>query len=80
MGSTRLPGKVPRDLARRPMRAQVLRRSRACTPLDEIVVATSIATSDDPSAEVVSHVRQHTELASINSGITTWTPHVEVRE
>lgn len=51
MGSTRLPGKVLRDLAGRPMLAQLLRRLRDCTSLDEIVVATSIAVSDDPIAE-----------------------------
>ena len=52
MGSTRLPGKVLLDLAGRPMLAQLLRRLRACGSLDEIVVATSIAASDDPIAEL----------------------------
>jgi spore coat polysaccharide biosynthesis protein SpsF len=52
MRSTRLPGKVLRDLAGRPMLAQLLRRLRACSSLDEIVVATSIAASDDPIAEL----------------------------
>lgn len=52
MGSTRLPGKVLRDLAGRPMLAQLIRRLRACGTLDEIVVATSIATGDDPIAEL----------------------------
>lgn len=52
MGSTRLPGKVLRDLAGRPMLAQLLRRLRECRSLDEIVVATSIAASDDPIAEL----------------------------
>jgi len=52
MGSTRLPGKVLRDLAGRPMLAQLLRRLGACTSLDEIVVATTIEASDDPIAEL----------------------------
>jgi spore coat polysaccharide biosynthesis protein SpsF len=51
MGSTRLPGKVLRDLAGRPMLAQLLRRLRASSSLDEIVVATSTAPSDDQIAE-----------------------------
>jgi spore coat polysaccharide biosynthesis protein SpsF len=52
MGSTRLPGKVLRDLAGRPMLAQLLRRLQACGSLDEIVVATSIAVSDDPIVQL----------------------------
>lgn len=55
MGSTRLPGKVLLDLAGRPMLAQLLRRLRACRSLDEIVVATSTAGSDDPIAELAAH-------------------------
>ena len=43
MGSSRLPGKVLLDLAGRPLLSQLLRRLRACTSLDDIVVATSIA-------------------------------------
>jgi spore coat polysaccharide biosynthesis protein SpsF len=53
MGSTRLPGKVLLDLAGRPMLGQLLRRLQACGSLDEIVVATSIAASDDPIAQFV---------------------------
>jgi len=52
MASTRLPGKVLRDLAGRPMLAQLVRRLRACRSLDEIVIATSIAAGDDPIAEL----------------------------
>jgi len=51
MGSTRLPGKVLRDLAGRPMLAQLLNRLGACQSLDEIVVATSVSTRDDPIVE-----------------------------
>ena len=48
MGSSRLPGKVLLDLAGRPLLSQLLRRLRACTSLDDIAVATSIAGTDDP--------------------------------
>jgi spore coat polysaccharide biosynthesis protein SpsF len=51
MGSKRLPGKVLRDLAGRPMLAQIVRRLQTCRSLDEIVVATSVAANDDPIAE-----------------------------
>ena len=52
MGSTRMPGKVLRDLAGRPMLSQILRRLRACRSLDEIVIATSTAGGDDPIVEL----------------------------
>lgn len=48
MGSTRLPGKVLMDLAGRPMLMQELRRLKRCRQADEIVVATTTNTSDDP--------------------------------
>jgi spore coat polysaccharide biosynthesis protein SpsF len=52
MASTRLPGKVLRDIAGRPMLAQLLRRLQACGSLDDIVIATSVAPGDDPIAEL----------------------------
>lgn len=48
MGSTRLPGKVLEDLGGRSMLARVVRRTRRASTLDEVVVATSTATQDDP--------------------------------
>lgn len=48
MGSSRLPGKVLLDLAGRPMLAQQLRRLLRSTVLDEIVVATTWKSEDDP--------------------------------
>ncbi len=51
MGSTRLPGKVLRDLAGRPMIARVLERVRRAGSVDEIIVATSDLRSDDPLAD-----------------------------
>ncbi len=50
MLSTRLPGKVLRDLAGRPMVIQQLERLKACHSLDEIVVATTSHPSDDAVA------------------------------
>ena len=51
MGSTRLPGKVLRELAGKPMIARVLERVRRAESVDEIIVATSDLPGDDPLAE-----------------------------
>ena len=48
MTSTRLPGKVLMNLAGRPMLAQQLRRLKKCQRADEVVVATTTNTTDDP--------------------------------
>lgn len=54
MGSTRLPGKVLRDLVGRPMLARQLERLATCRSLDEIVIATSTDSADDPIARMAS--------------------------
>lgn len=48
MGSTRLPGKVLRPIAGRPMIDHVLERARHIPGVDEVAVATSIASSEEP--------------------------------
>jgi spore coat polysaccharide biosynthesis protein SpsF len=47
-GSTRLPGKVLRPIAGRPVLAWMLERVAAATELDELVVATTHLEADDP--------------------------------
>jgi spore coat polysaccharide biosynthesis protein SpsF len=47
MGSTRLPGKVVRDIGGRSMLARVVRRTQRTTQLHEVVVATTGETADD---------------------------------
>lgn len=47
MGSTRLPGKVLRSLGGRPVLEWMVRAARAAEGVDEVVVATSDADSDD---------------------------------
>ena len=47
MGSTRFPGKVLRDLNGRPVLAHVVQRLRRSRCVDEVVVATTTATSDN---------------------------------
>jgi spore coat polysaccharide biosynthesis protein SpsF len=48
--SSRLPGKVLLDLGGRPMLVQQLVRLRQCRNVDEIVVATTTETNDEPVA------------------------------
>lgn len=50
LSSSRLPGKVLRDLGGRPMLAWTLERVRAATQVTKVVVATSTEASDDPLA------------------------------
>src|SRR5512138_1334435 len=47
MGSTRLPGKVLRDLAGRTMLARVVRRAQRARLIDEVTVACSTDPADD---------------------------------
>jgi len=48
MGSTRLPGKVLKPIAGRPMLSYQLERLRRCKRVDRIVVATTVMPADDP--------------------------------
>ena len=53
-GSSRLPGKVLRPLAGRPVLAWMVRAATAARGVDEVVVATSTAPGDDAVAELAS--------------------------
>ena len=48
MTSTRLPGKVLKELCGKPMLYHQLQRLKQCTMVDEIVVATTTNQTDDP--------------------------------
>jgi spore coat polysaccharide biosynthesis protein SpsF len=50
MGSTRLPGKVLRPIAGRPVIERIAERLAHCRELDEVVVATSVEPRDDAVA------------------------------
>lgn len=52
MGSSRLPGKVLRDLCGQPMMARVVERARRARSLDEVVVATTTLPGDDAVARL----------------------------
>lgn len=51
MGSTRLPGKILRPLAGKPVLRRVIERVRASNAFDEVVVATTVREIDDPAAD-----------------------------
>lgn len=51
LGSTRLPGKVMRPLAGRPMIDWVVNRTQVSTQVNQVVVATTTESSDDPLVE-----------------------------
>jgi spore coat polysaccharide biosynthesis protein SpsF len=51
MGSSRLPGKVLKDLAGKPMLERVVRRVQRFSKMDEVVVAASNLVVDDPIEE-----------------------------
>ena len=50
MSSSRLPGKVLKPLAGQPMIWHIVQRARSCERVNQVVVATSVETSDDPLA------------------------------
>lgn len=56
MGSTRLPGKVMRELCGRPVLWHVLERVRQAKLVDDIVVATSTLEGDDIISEYLSKI------------------------
>lgn len=51
MTSKRLPGKILLDLGGQPMLARVLQRVRRSRLIDQLVMATTVDSSDDPVAE-----------------------------
>lgn len=52
MGSTRLPGKVLKPLAGKPMLARIIHRLQLCKNASLVIVATSDLAQDDPVAEL----------------------------
>jgi spore coat polysaccharide biosynthesis protein SpsF len=57
MGSTRLPGKVLKDLGGRTVLERVVRRAQKCRLADEVVVATSVEPANDAIAEECTRLR-----------------------
>lgn len=59
MGSSRLPGKVMKDICGKPMLAWVVERLKASARIDEVVVATTTDPADDPIAAYCQSMRIH---------------------
>jgi spore coat polysaccharide biosynthesis protein SpsF len=57
--STRLPGKVLRDLGGRPMMLRQLERLARCREVDRVVVATTTNATDDPVVELAQAAGVH---------------------
>lgn len=51
MSSTRLPGKVLKDINGRPMISYMIERVRSARSIDDVIVITSLDSSDDPIEE-----------------------------
>ncbi len=56
MGSTRLPGKVLRDIAGETLLARVIRRVQLAQTLDAVLVATTVAPADDDIVAACDHL------------------------
>jgi len=52
MSSSRLPGKILLDLDGQPMLVHVVERVSMAKTVDEVIVATTTDSSDDPAAEL----------------------------
>lgn len=50
MGSTRLPGKSMMDLAGKPLVGRIIERTKRCSLVDDVVLATTQKPEDDPLA------------------------------
>lgn len=86
IGSTRLPGKVLKDLGGQPMIVFLLERLRKCQLLDHIVLATSDSISDDELASTVQEYnfevrrgKEHDVLARFIEAAEQYNPEHLVR-
>ena len=59
MGSSRFPGKVLEDLGGMPLLAHVVRRVKKIIPLDDVVVATTTLSMDDPIVQLCTDENIH---------------------
>ncbi len=57
MASTRLPGKVLMDLAGKPMLAHVVMRVGLCRLIDDVIIATSRQSQDDPIEQLAQRLK-----------------------
>lgn len=70
LGSTRLPNKIMRPLAGKPLLVHVIERLRRCRRLDRIVLATSTAPSDQKLREIAAAAKIEFFAGSENDVLT----------
>ena len=72
LSSSRLPGKVMKPLAGRPMIWHIVQRARACQRVDHVVVATSVEPSDDPLAAYCTQADIPCHRGSLNNVLSRY--------
>ena len=77
MSSTRLPGKVMKSVAGRPMLERQIERLRRCSTLDRLIVATSDDASDDPLAQFLQTIGVETFRGSLHDVLGRYVGAVE---
>ena len=77
MSSTRLPGKVMKSVAGRPMLERQIERLRRCSTLDRLIVATSDDVSDDPLAQFLQTIGVETFRGSLHDVLGRYVGAVE---
>jgi len=70
--SSRLPGKVLKPLAGKPMIWHIVERARACRLVDSVVLATSVETSDDALAEYCAQAGIDCHRGSLNNVLSRY--------
>lgn len=77
MSSTRLPGKVMKSVAGRPMLERQIERLRRCSTLDRLIVATSDDASDDPLAQFLQTIGIETFRGALHDVLGRYVGAVE---
>ncbi len=79
MGSTRLPGKVLRPLAGRPVLDWVVRAARTADGIDDVVVATTTLAEDDAVAEAARRAGAAVSRGPVEDVLTRFLQAVDER-
>jgi spore coat polysaccharide biosynthesis protein SpsF len=77
MSSTRLPGKVLKPLANKPMIWHIYNRAEHCRFVDKVVVATSTDVSDDPLVEFCTKNNMNYYRGDLNNVLSRYIEIVE---
>lgn len=80
MSSSRLPGKVLADVAGAPMIQRQIERVLKAEQIDELIVATSIETSDDPLADFLAGIGQKCFRGSLENVLDRFNQVLELNK